>query len=218
MRYIYLFLITFLFAACGNQHLRFVRTKTHKQKVVEIAEIPSLKKTVVASEQSATSSSTEETSVYEARESINTDESSEIEHQEIISTSEEAEDFLPAAAEDSTTISKEEVDEITQEALRAEKLGTRSLTASLLAPLLALVTVIILIFAVYGNLGPAIVIGSIVLAVLSLTSSILGLIFGIKSLRAPYNTRKGRKRAVAGIVISSVFLGLFLLNFAIGFF
>ena len=176
-----------------------------------------MKKAVVANEQRATSTS-EETAVYELPESITADESSEIEHPEVISISEEADNFLPTTAEDSTTISKEEVDEITQEALRAEKLGTRSLTASLLAPLFAVATFIILIFAIFGNFGPAAVIGSIALAVLSLTSLILGLVFGIKSLNAPYNTRKGRKRALAGIVISSVFLGLFLFNFAIGFF
>ncbi len=211
MRYIYLLLVTFIFASCGNQKMRFVRTKTNKQKVVQIADIPSNKKkskTIVTLEEKTNSTN------YET-EHVNTitnesDVSTEIESEFDIYTA----NSLPKSVDDSTTVSAEEAQEIKQEAIQAEKDGTYSLLFSILfyAFLIALIVFVVIAFSQQSAaLG---IIGIIVSSILSIVSLILGFVFGIKSLRAQYTTSKGKRRALAGIIISSIaFLLLSLIVF-----
>ncbi len=191
--------------------MRFVRTKTNKQKVVQIADIPSNKKkskTIVTLEEKTNSTN------YET-EHVNTitnesDVSTEIESEFDIYTA----NSLPKSVDDSTTVSAEEAQEIKQEAIQAEKDGTYSLLFSILfyAFLIALIVFVVIAFSQQSAaLG---IIGIIVSSILSIVSLILGFVFGIKSLRAQYTTSKGKRRALAGIIISSIaFLLLSLIVF-----
>ncbi len=51
-----------------------------------------------------------------------------------------------------------------------------------------------------------------ILAFVGLVFSIIGLIYGIKSLKASYNTPKGVKMARTGVITSSIVIGLYILS------
>lgn len=212
MRFIYFLLITLIFTACGHHKIRFSKVEK-KQKVVEISEIPNLKKS------SETAYIPRENTVQSEENVVSTETNTSdqtIEENQTYSF-EESQVDLPETVEDSTTITTQEAEIAKEEALWAQKRGARSLTFSIIAPVLFILAGIALIFALYGP-NPLAAILVIALMVAGLVSLILGMVFGISSLRAKYNTPKGRKFAIAGVIISSVFVALLLLNFAIGFF
>jgi len=194
--------------------MRFSRSINTQQKVVEISEVHTLKKAVTSNDHSQALSSDELTS--------NTPISDE-------PTTHMSEQDLPQSnalyaeipsiydnPEDSTVVSREEAEEIKEEALWAANQGKLSLTFSIFTPLFFLAGAIIFVFALFGGFGPASAILGLLLLGLSVASIILSLIFGIRSLNAQYNTEKGRKKAIGGIVISSFFLALFLFNIVLG--
>lgn len=212
MRYIYLLLITFIFAACGNQNMRFIRNNSTKQKVVEINDIPSLKvktetanipeiNTEVPAPENAAANPTD----------VESDESTEEETTrlpETISTS------FPETVQDSTTVSADEAQFIKNEALRAEKLGNWSFALALFFFAFVLFSILASIFAFALNYSPVMFVLSIFFAILALGSIITSLILGSKSLSSAYNTRKGRSRAIIGVIISSIILTIMLVNLA----
>ena len=209
MRYIYLLLITFIFASCGNQKMRLVPTNTTKQKVVEIADIPSLKKNTVnvsSSEERAEKPKPEAENLIAQVNEIDGSVQGMSDVDEVII------DVFPTTVEDSTKMSSREVDAITQEALQAERNGTNSLIFSLLFYAFVIVSFLFLLAGILSNFSTVWAIVSAVFAVLSIVSLILGIVYGIKSLRAQYNTPQGKRRATTGIILSSVAVFLFLIN------
>lgn len=214
MRYIFLFLVTIFLASCGNHKMRFSRSISTQQKVVEISEVHTLKKAVSSSDDSQVLSSDEVTPNASSTEEANTYVS-----EQDLPQSDALYTEIPSIydnPEDSTVVSREEAEEIKEEALWAANQGKLSLTFSILTPLFFLAGAIIFIFALLGGVGPASAILGILLLGLSVASIILSMIFGIRSLNAQYNTEKGRKKAIGGIVISSFFIALFLFNIVLG--
>ena len=216
MRYIYLLLITFIFASCGNQKLRFVRTNSTKQKIVEINNIPNLKvKTETAYTPETTKETPEPENATAGTSDVGSDESGEAQTlniPEVVSSS------FPKSVQDSTTVSDEEARSIQNKALRSERLGKTSFTLSLLFFLLALAAFVALITSITGYYSLVGVFVGVGFGVLSFVSLIISIILGSKSLNGAYNTRKGRSRAIAGITISSIVLGLVLFLFVFGLF
>jgi len=215
MRFIYLLLIALVFTACSHHKIRFSKVD-QKQKVVEIDEISSLKKkseTIDHRSVAETQPETEEETYSTSTSPLEIDES--MENSTPKNPFNLVENF-PKTVEDSTQISSDEAEEIKQDALRAEKKGTWSLISSIASPLLLLATVIVFAFAVFGGGGLGTAIASIVLSVLTLTTLVLSYVLGISSLRSRYNTPRGRKFAIAGLVVISSFLGLLLINLLIG--
>lgn len=213
MRLIYFLLVSLIFTACGHQKLRFSRVK-QKQKVVEISEIPNLKKKVEST--FAVEVESEEASTEIESSSITVSSSDESEENNNF-TPQNQEVLPPKTLDDSTTVTAEEVEYMTQEALLAEKKGTWSLITSIMAPLLFIGALLLFAFSIFGGLGPVGAILSLILGIGAIASTVLSYVFGVSSLRAPYNTPKGRKRAIAGLIIISTMLFLFLINFGIGF-
>jgi hypothetical protein len=210
MRFIYFLLITFVFTACGHHKIRFSKVKK-EQKVVEISEIPSLKKkseTAFLSTQKE-----EETRLENALTSSELRESDISREENVIPVVEEV--FPPKTVEDSTTLTAEEIHAITEEALRSEKMGVRSFTTSILSPILFLLAVLAAFFF-FGPFNPVAIVISIALGLASFVCLILSIVFGAISLRSQYGTPRGRKFAIAGTIISSVFLSLFLANILFG--
>lgn len=194
--------------------MRFSRSINTQQKVVEISEVHTLKKAVTSNDQSRVLSSDELTSNTLSSEEPTTHVSEQDLPQADVIYPE-----IPSVydnPEDSTVVSREEAEEIKEEALWAANQGKLSLTFSILTPLFFLAGAIVFIFALFGGFGPASAILGILLLGLSVGSIILSMIFGIRSLNAQYNTEKGRKKAIGGIVISSFFLALFLFNIVLG--
>ncbi len=214
MRYVFLILVTIILASCGNHKMRFSRSINTQQKVVEISEVHTLKKAVTSNDHSRVLSSDELTSNTLSSEEPTTHVSEQDLPQADVIYPE-----IPSVydnPEDSTVVSREEAEEIKEEALWAANQGKLSLTFSILTPLFFLAGAIVFIFALFGGFGPASAILGILLLGLSVASIILSMIFGIRSLNAQYNTEKGRKKAIGGIVISSFFLALFLFNIVLG--
>lgn len=215
MRYIYLLLITFIFAACGNQKLRFKRVNSTKQKVVELNDIPSIK---IKPETAYIPETNREIPVTENETSdisdAKLDESSQ---EETLDLSEVVSSSFPKTVQDSTTVSDDEAQAIEREAIRADQLGKWSLGLSLFFFVFLLLG-ILATFIAFGTYSPVAIIISLAFAILALASLVVSIILGSKSLNAAYNTPKGRKRAIAGIVISSVVLGLLLVNLAFSLF
>lgn len=210
MRFLYFLLITFIFAACGNQKIRFVRANTEKQKVIEISENPTSKKpseTAYASEKKQEKSATENNRTTTAGTVVYVDEDMD----EAIIFSEELASSFPETVQDSTEKSAQELEDIADQALKAEDQGTSSLVFALLILAFALLTIVTIILGAFGNFSIVPIILSILFAFLTIGSGITSIIFGAKSLNAAYNTPQGRKRAVTGIFISSILLGLILL-------
>jgi len=197
--------------------MRFVRTKLTKQKVVEIEDIPSIK---VKTETAFIPESVKETRENETESTTTSvdgsDESTEEETiellEEIVSTT------FPRVDEDSTKITSEEALDITYEALRAEKNGTRSFAYSMFFLGFLTLTIFALIIAFSMNYSPVGFIVAILFSLLAIASLITSFVLGIKSLRAPYNTLKGRRRATTGLILSSIFLALFFANILFGIF
>ncbi len=216
MRYIYLLLITFIFAGCGNQKMRFVRTNTTKQKVVEINDIPSLK---IKSETAFTPETIEENLEAESTSTSAADEESgAFTEEEGLYFPEVTSSPFPKSVQDSTTVSTAEARSIENEALRAERLGNWSFTLSLLYFLFALIAIIAIALALLSDFSPITAAIAILFGFMALASLIVSIILGAKSLNAAYNTPKGRNRAIIGIVISSAVLGLFLFTLGFSFF
>lgn len=213
MRYIYLLLITFIFAGCGNQKMRFVRTNTTKQKVVEINDIPSLK---IKSETAFTPEIIKETLETETSTTAADEKSGTSKEEERLYLPEVTSSSFPKSIQDSTTVSTAEARSIENEALRAERLGNWSFTLSLLYFLFVLVAIIAIALALLSDFSP--ITAAILFGFMALASLIVSIILGAKSLKAAYNTPKGRKRAIIGIVISSVVLGFFLFSLGFSFF
>ncbi|MDG1333328.1 MAG: hypothetical protein P8P74_13415 [Crocinitomicaceae bacterium] len=213
MRFIYFLLITLILSACGHQKIRFSKVK-RTQKVVEISEIPSLKEqTETATVRQAEVEKTQPENTSVSTETSEADQSVE----ESITTYElETIGDFPNTVEDSTTITEEEAAYIRDEAIRAEKLGTWSFITSIASPITFILAVVIFAFAVFGGGGTFGAILSIVLGISVLVFMVLSYIFGIASLRAPYNTARGRKFAIAGLIISSCALALLLANILFG--
>lgn len=215
MRFIFFLLITLIFTACGHNKIRFSKVD-RKQKVVEISEIPSLKK----KSEIAVTEKVEESSIVESESSSSItspseeDESNQVESEqeyEVQSLEEVTSDF-PQTVEDSTRITREEANLITEEALQAEKDGTLSLLFGILFYALGIIGFILLLILVFGGGEPAAIVAAIALSILSLVSVIASMVLGIKSLTAAYNTPKGKRRAIVGVVLSGIAIGLFLIN------
>ncbi len=215
MRYIYLLLITFIFAGCGNQKMRFVRTNTTKQKVVEINDIPSLK---IKSETAFTPEIIKETLETETSTTAADEKSGTSKEEEGQYLPEVTSNSFPKSVQDSTTVSTAEARSIENEALRAERLGNSSFTLSLLYFLFALIAIIAIALALFSDFSPITAVIAILFGFMAFASLIVSIILGAKSLNAAYNTPKGRKRAIIGVVISSVLLGLFLFNLGLSLF
>jgi cation transport ATPase len=215
MRPILFLLISVIFTACGHHKLRFSKVEK-KQKVVEISEIPTLKK-------SSESTVTHNSEIQEVRpersenSASTTIESDELQEPNTNIDQQEA-SITPITEQDSVKVTKVDAEYMKEEAIRAEKLGTWSLVTGIAVPSLFLLAVISLLFFFSGPYNPIAAIISVVLAISMLVSLILSYSFGIASLRAPYNTPQGRKRAIAGITITSIFIFLYLLTILIGLF
>ncbi|MFK7787827.1 MAG: hypothetical protein AB8B56_22080 [Crocinitomicaceae bacterium] len=215
MRFIFFLLITVILTACGHQKIRFSRV-AKKQKVVEISEIPSLKKkseTVLIEHLSeepavALESTTNSSSTSEEDESIREELTQELRVQSLEETSKS----FPNTVEDSTRVSREEANIITEEALQAEKDGTLSMIFGILFYAIGILGFIVLVIAAFGGGEPVFIIAAIAMGILSFVSVIASMILGVKSLRAAYNTPKGKRRAIVGVVLSGVAIGLFLIN------
>lgn len=194
--------------------MRFVRVNSTKQKVVEINDIPKLK--------TKTETSYNSEFVKEASETENTvtrsadDVSTESTEEETLNFPEEVSNSFPESVQDSTTVSQEEADKIRNEALRAERLGNASFTLSLMFFVFILFMIVALIIAFASNFSPIGLFLAIGFGLLGFVSLIVSIILGAKSLNAAYNTPRGRKRAMTGIIISSVTLGLMLVNIVLG--
>ena len=212
MRLIFFLLVTLIVTSCGHQKIRFSKVN-QKQKVVEISDIPSLKKKT----ESTLASNIEQEEIQPEIESntltVSTSDES-LEDSRLAPY--ESEILLPQTVEDSTSITAQEAEAITQEALLSQKKGAWSLGTSIASPILFVAGVILFAFSVFGGLGPVGAILSIVLLISSVVGIVLSYVFGVSSLRSQYNTPRGRKFAIAGIVTISVFLFLFLLNIGFG--
>lgn len=188
--------------------MRFVRTNTQKQQVVEIKEIPSIKK---SSETAFNLEETPEITEYETTPAqpadFELDESIDEESMQYIESIPQS---LPKSAQDSTTISREKADDITEQALRAEKQGKISLTLSIVMISLLVLSAAALIFAVFEGGGSISLLVALVIA--ASIALILSVIFGIISLAAPYNTNSGRKNAIIALVICGIPLLYFLVG------
>ena len=181
--------------------MRFIRTNTTKQKVVELDDIPSLKtktETAFTPETKRVIPQIENTST---RASVN--ETDEITEEETTNYPEVVSSSFPKSVQDSTTVSSEEANSIKNEALYAQKLGSRSLLLSILGVGFVFLGIVALILALieFGPIAGYVALGFLLLA---LVSWIVGLFSGIKALRAPFNTPRGRRRAIAGIIICSI--------------
>lgn len=215
MRFIFFLLITIIFTACGHNQIRFSRV-TKKQKVVEISEIPSLNK----KSETAVIESLSEEPVIELESTSNSSSTSEEDKpireestQELrVQSLQETSYSFPETVEDSTRISREEADIITEEALQAEKDGTLSMIFGILFYVIGILGIFILVALAFGGGEPVFIVAAIALSVISIVSVITSMIWGIKSLRADYNTPKGKRRAIVGVVLSGVAIGLFLFN------
>ena len=211
MRYIYLLLITFIFTACGNQKLRFVRTNVTKQKVVEINDIPSLKiktETAFTLETNKEVPGTENASSSSA--DLKSDESTE---EETLNLPEVVSSSFPKSVQDSTVVSDAEAQSIMNEALRAERLGQWSNRLPFLFFLLLIAAITLSL-----NYSPVGVVLTIFFLLLAFASLVLSIILGAKSLGAAYNTPKGRSRAIMGMIISSIILTTLLVLGVFAFF
>lgn len=200
MRYIYFLLIAFIFAACGNQKIRFVRTHTEKQKVIDVSELPSTKKSLEStfSKELVPENSTSERSTGTKTEAID---KSDEKRDEPLAFSETNDSSFPETVEDSVKVSTEDAAEIADEALRAQKNGTLSLIFAILMFLFQFTAIALLIIS-FGEFEIAIL--AAIVGIFSVASLVLSIILGIKSLRARYNTRLGRRRAIIGLVISGL--------------
>ena len=219
MKYILFPLLALIFCACGHSKLRFSKVEK-KQKIVEISEIPSSKKpseiTIAYRLEPV-----EATSVISSNNSaVVVEEDESTQSNDVHPIQETREDF-PETAEDSTRISREEADVITADALKAEKDGTRSLTFGILFYAMIAVALIVLFIGVVTASGggePFFIVASLAIAIVALLSLILGTVFGIKSLTSPFNTQKGRRRAIAGLILSGIGIAIVLTNFLLTFF
>ena len=216
MKYFLFPLLALMFCACGHHKLRFSKVN-RKQKVVEISAIASMEKKIetvsiaeVPIEQEVTKESTpNETAVPETDKSLESNKNIR---------SQVPQKIPPTTDQDSVTVKKVDAEYMTQEAVRAEKLGTWSLITGIAVPALFLLAFVSLFTLVIGPFNPLAAIISVVLGISILVSLVLSYVFGIASLRAPYNTPVGRKRAITGISITSAFLLLYLLIILFGLF
>lgn len=209
MRNVFFLLAVVVLASCGNHKMRFAKTRATQQKVVEIAEDRSLKTPIELVIESNEEEHSVVTSQVTTMAPITVNESNE---RSLDANPVDLEDdALAVAPNDSTKVSKEEADLIVEEAIWAEKRGSWSLMFSLLTPLLFIAGGLLFAYGILGYSPFAAVLG-LVLVFGSVASIVFSYVFGVKSLNAQFNTPKGRKRAIAGIVISSIFAGLFLLN------
>ncbi len=194
--------------------MRFAKTTKKQQEVVEIANVHTLKKKSVLTDQSKQESSEEISSnITSSDQSLETTAIKDASDPSLFNGE------IPSIytnPEDSVVISRQEAEEIKEEAKWAEDRGRWSFTLSILTPLLFFAGAILLLVSTLGGASTAGVILSLALLALTLVSIILSFVFGAQSLNAQYNTPKGRKKAIAGIIISSIFLALFLFNIALG--
>ncbi|PHR21444.1 MAG: hypothetical protein COA38_18735 [Fluviicola sp.] len=195
--------------------MRFVRNNSTKQKIVAINDLPTLK---TESETAFIPKTNEEISEEEnSYTSVTVTESDESIEEETAIFQEDASNSFPRSVQDSTVISTEKADAIAYEAARAEKNGTRSLVLSILI----FVFLFLMIVASFIALAQLDAVGFIFVAVAFLlfafVSWILSMIFGIVSLRASYNTVKGRKRAIIGLAICGIPLLYFLIGLLFAF-
>ena len=215
MRFIFFLLVTLIFTACGHHKIRFSKVEK-KQKVVEISEIPSLKKKseTVIIERAPENFITEQENASNSSLTSEEDQTNRTESTQEFTTRtfEEASTNFPETVEDSTRISREEANIITEEALRAEKDGTLSMIFGILFYVVGILAAIALIFAAFGGGEPVFIIAAIALGVFTIVSVLTSMILGIRSLRAAYNTPPGKRRAIAGVVLSGIAIGLFLIN------
>lgn len=221
MRFVTLLFIALFVASCGNQKLRFVRTDRVKQQVVELEEISSLKKKRT------------ESIVLEQPEILNPSEESESTIGQVSDQSDEEIVMisptnnlelsdLPSVEEDSVKLTPEEVASIEEIALRSEKHGKWSFMFSLLTFLFIVLGIVMLVLlfnvAFYGASANVIIFSalSILMGLSFLSSLAASIIFGIKSLRARYTTPLGKKRAIAGLIISGSLVFTWLVLFLLG--
>lgn len=214
MRYVFILLTIVVLASCGNHKMRFAKTRMTDQKVVEIAEDGSLKMDVESAPQSTVTSFTE-TPERTSTSSFAIEESIEEDNSDVRSFESELEP-LSLAPEDSLKVSQEENDLIIEEAKMAEKNGKRSFMFSVLSPLMFLAGGIVFIISLLGGISGAGAVVGLILMLASIAGLVFSYIFGVKSLNAQFNTKKGRNHAIAGIVISSIFAGLLFINILVG--
>lgn len=217
MRFFTLLLITLFVTSCGNQKLRFVRTERVKQQIVELEDVSTDTRKRTESLATEIPERSETSEVIESTTAETSDQSDE--EKELISPTNELEtaDF-PSVEEDSTNLTSEEVASIQDEALRSEKQGRWSFVFSILTYVflaLGVVTLFILSNLVFFYSSPYTILWtvvSILFGVLYLGSLITSITLGIKSLRARYTTRRGKKLAIAGLVLSGIIVLFWLMS------
>ncbi len=221
MRFISLLLIALFLASCGNQKLRFVRTDRVKQQIVDMEELSTLKKTQSESVAMETPENSKPSEVIESTKAQVSDQSDE--ENEVVSPTNKLEgaDF-PTVEEDSVKLTPEEVASIEEVALRAEKHGRWSFVFSLLTILFAVLGIVMLVIlfnvSFYGSYATVIIMSvlSILMGVSLLGSFTASIVFGVKSLRARYTTPLGKRRAIAGLIISGTLVFTWLVLFLLG--
>lgn len=219
MRFLTLLFITLFVSSCGNQKLRFVRTHRVEQKVVELEDVSTLnkKRMEIRAEEMPEISKQNEVS---ATETGQVSDQSEMELEGNSTTNEQETANFPTVKEDSVELTQEEVTYIQDEASRSEKQGRWSFIFSLLTYLflaLGILGIIILANLIFFTSSPYLIgwtVLTILMGVLFLGSLISSITLGIKSLRARYTTPKGKRLAIAGLILSGIMVLLWLVNLA----
>lgn len=195
--------------------MRFVRANTEKQKVIEISEIPTLKKkpeTALNTETNQPIIEREGTVANTAADHSEPEASTDI-PKKLVFNNEVAP--FPESVQDSVTVTTQEADDITDQALKAERDGTLSLLFGILIFAFLLLEIVVLILS-FGQVE--LVILALIIAALFLASIVLSIVFGIKSLRSRYNTPTGRRRAIVGLVLVGIPFVYTLVSLLFGFF
>lgn len=195
--------------------MRFVRSNTEKQKVIEISEIPTLKKKPETAFNTETKQPILERKGTVANTEVDLSEpeaSTDIPKRSLF-TNEVAP--FPESVQDSVTVTAQEADDITDQALKAERDGGLSLLFGILIFAFLIVEFVVLILS-FGQVE--LVILAILFALLFVVSMVLSIVFGINSLRSQYNTPTGRRRAIIGLILAGIPVVYTLVSVLFGFF
>lgn len=196
MRYIYLLLITVVLASCGNQKIRLVRTKN-----VQKQEIVTLNKPVRSTEKTVASEPTKRIENEENPSTLTQEEATKHSEDQLITThsSEETVVDFPEIANDTVRSVSAEQAEIDRVAEKAETSGVLSLVFGALTPIIIVVSAVTALL-LWDEI--AIIIGLFAAIVFALAA----ITFAILSLTSEYNTKKGRRSSIIGLIWSIPFL------------
>ena len=213
MRHIYLILLAVFFAACGHQKIRLVRTNlSKKQEIVDVKKSEqSTKNTINLETSQNTRPSTPPNPTFEPEH-----EPSEFsrEDQSVTPPNLETETKnFPEIANDTLPETSSEQAEIDQAALKAESFGTLSTIAGILNPFVLAITGVAALVLWESTIVISGLIASIVLAAFAI-------IFAVISLTSTYNTKKGRRASIIGLIFAIPFfiISSLLLSAALGVF